>query len=401
MTCCLILLSLVLIHPDAYAQSEGWVKKTTLPTPRGALSACVIGQKIYTIGGTTASSWTDLAANEVYDLNPWAVKLPMPTPRGWLSSAVVNDTIYAIGGGFPTATKKVEAYNPVTNTWTAKADLHSERRAAQAGVVDGIIYNIGGNQSSQECEAYDPVTNTWSSKKPRPESGGDLAVTVYNGLVYTFGGGYFGTAQKNVYAYDPHTDSWEKKADMPTARLAFQTYLVDSMIYAIGGTQTQTGALKTVEEYNPVSNTWKTLEDMPVALAWFAGAVLNNKIYVISGSPDGGNTGTGDIWEYTPPKTSVGVETSCELPEHFALEQNYPNPFNPTTDIQYTIVNRQLTNVKVYDLLGREVATLVNEVKEPGTYTVEFNGSNLASGLYLYRLTAGRFVETRKMILVR
>jgi len=392
----------VLIHTDARAQDTSWVKKTTLPTLRGALAACVIGQKIYAIGGTTVYPLTDLAANEVYDLKPWAVKLPMPTPRGWLSSAVVNDTIYAIGGGYPTATRKVEAYNPVTNTWTAKADMLSPRRAAQAGVVNGIIYNIGGNQSERNCEAYNPVTNTWTPKKERPESGGDLAVTVYNGLVYTFGGGYTGTAQKNVYAYDPQTDNWSKKADMPTARFGFQTYLVGGKIYAIGGTQTMSVSLKNVEVYDPVSDTWQTLDPMPVALAWFGGAVLNNKIYVISGTPDGGDTGTGDIWEFTPPKSPFdAVETSCELPEHFGLEQNYPNPFNPTTVIRYQLPAAASVTLAVYDVLGREVTVLVNDRRDAGVHEVQFDGANLASGVYLYRLSAGGFSSTRRMLILK
>ena len=85
----------------------------------------------------------------------------------------------------------------------------------------------------------------------------------------------------------------------------------------------------------------------------------------------------------------------------FSLEQNYPNPFNPSTKIQFTIVNRQLTIVRVYDVLGREVATLENEMKQPGTYTVEFDASNLASGVYLYRLKAGNFVETKRLVLLR
>jgi hypothetical protein len=105
------------------------------------------------------------------------------------------------------------------------------------------------------------------------------------------------------------------------------------------------------------------------------------------------------------------AESSTDLPAHVSLGQNYPNPFNPATKIQFTIVNRQLTSVKVYDVLGREVATLVNEVKEPGTYTVEFsakggsasggNASSLASGVYFYRLSAGNYVATHKMILMR
>jgi len=92
---------------------------------------------------------------------------------------------------------------------------------------------------------------------------------------------------------------------------------------------------------------------------------------------------------------------SGTLPAELALEQNYPNPFNPITRIQFTIVDRQSTIVKVYDLLGREVTTLVNEVKQPGTYSVEFDGSNLASGVYLYRLQAGDFVMTKKLVLLR
>ena len=102
---------------------------------------------------------------------------------------------------------------------------------------------------------------------------------------------------------------------------------------------------------------------------------------------------------------STGVEVhpglSGLMPAEFQLFQNYPNPFNPTTKIQFTVVDRQLTIVNVFDMLGREVAALVNEVKEPGTYTVQFDASGLASGVYLYRLTAGSFVQTRKMIVVR
>jgi predicted GH43/DUF377 family glycosyl hydrolase len=96
------------------------------------------------------------------------------------------------------------------------------------------------------------------------------------------------------------------------------------------------------------------------------------------------------------------------FPKRFVLAQNYPNPFNPVTNIGYSIggVGDQglgASNVRlvVYDILGREVAVLVNERKAPGTYEVKFDGSGLASGVYFYRLTAGTLVQTRKMMLVR
>lgn len=89
------------------------------------------------------------------------------------------------------------------------------------------------------------------------------------------------------------------------------------------------------------------------------------------------------------------------LPTEYKLEQNSPNPFNPSTNIQYTISSRQFVTLKVYDLLGREVATLVNEEKNPGNYDVEFNASQLSSGIYFYKIQAGDFVSSRKMILLK
>jgi hypothetical protein len=85
----------------------------------------------------------------------------------------------------------------------------------------------------------------------------------------------------------------------------------------------------------------------------------------------------------------------------FVLLQNFPNPFNPSTTIRYNILSRSLVTLTVFDLLGREVATLVDGMQDPGEKTVTFDGSALASGVYFYRLKAGEFVQTRKLVLVR
>jgi hypothetical protein len=89
------------------------------------------------------------------------------------------------------------------------------------------------------------------------------------------------------------------------------------------------------------------------------------------------------------------------IPEEFMLAQNYPNPFNPRTGIRFQVLGVSDVKISVFDLLGREVALLVNEKKTPGSYEVQFDGSGLASGVYFYRLTAASFVQTRKMLLVR
>jgi len=98
----------------------------------------------------------------------------------------------------------------------------------------------------------------------------------------------------------------------------------------------------------------------------------------------------------------VAVEIDTILvPGKFELSQNYPNPFNPSTKIIWqSPVSSQVT-LKVYDVLGNEVATLVNEEKTAGSYEVEFDGSHLSSGIYFYELRAGEFVQTKKLILMK
>ncbi len=94
-------------------------------------------------------------------------------------------------------------------------------------------------------------------------------------------------------------------------------------------------------------------------------------------------------------------ETSAIAPGSFSLNQNYPNPFNPSTRISYSIQKAGLVTLKVYDILGREVATLFNGFQQPNSYSVSFNASGLASGIYFYKLKAGDFVQTRKMMLLK
>lgn len=103
------------------------------------------------------------------------------------------------------------------------------------------------------------------------------------------------------------------------------------------------------------------------------------------------------ITSYTP--SAVGDESN--VVNGFVLEQNYPNPFNPNTHIKFAITGTQNVSLKVYDVLGNEIATLLNEEKAPGTYNVTFNGRNFSSGVYFYSLSAGDFHQTKKMIVLK
>ncbi|MCC6255760.1 MAG: T9SS type A sorting domain-containing protein, partial [Ignavibacteriaceae bacterium] len=90
-----------------------------------------------------------------------------------------------------------------------------------------------------------------------------------------------------------------------------------------------------------------------------------------------------------------------EIPITYELSNNYPNPFNPSTTIRYQIPKDGIVTLKIFDILGSEVATLVNEEKVAGKYEINFNASSLASGVYIYRFQAGSFVNSKKMLLIK
>jgi hypothetical protein len=117
----------------------------------------------------------------------------------------------------------------------------------------------------------------------------------------------------------------------------------------------------------------------------------------------GGDTGRVYAWGIQiNNQTIVGVEeVVAELPSTYELAQNYPNPFNPSTTIQFSIPTAGVVRLVLYDILGRQVATLLDEEKAPGTYKVDFNGSQFASGTYFYRLQAGTFSDTKKLLLLK
>ena len=120
-----------------------------------------------------------------------------------------------------------------------------------------------------------------------------------------------------------------------------------------------------------------------------------------SGTGEPGTVGSIGYVDYLTFTSPSDVEQISGLPSDFSLSQNYPNPFNPSTNIEYSIPEESFVQLKVYDILGNEVATLVNEEQTAGTYRADFNGEGLSSGLYIAQLTAGNFVQTIKMSLLK
>jgi hypothetical protein len=121
--------------------------------------------------------------------------------------------------------------------------------------------------------------------------------------------------------------------------------------------------------------------------------VVNNFIYAgLSGN---------SVWKRSLTEI-IGIQNiSSEIPSSFSLSQNYPNPFNPTTNIEFAIAKSGFVSLKVYDILGKEASTLVNNSLAAGKYKVDFNASNLTSGIYFYKLSSEGFSDVKRMVLIK
>lgn len=162
----------------------------------------------------------------------------------------------------------------------------------------------------------------------------------------------------------------------------------------------------TTQGYNAIEMTYLGGD----TLAAIIPAQLNKTevFYFISATSNNGKTiskpmtaPSGYYKFYIDDPTSVNIASGIGSIEYFGIEQNYPNPFNPSTVIKYQIPFDTQVKLKVFDILGNEIETLVNEYKSAGSYNIQFNADNLASGVYFYRIQAGNFSQSMKMILMR
>jgi len=224
----------------------------------------------------------------------WTAGAPMPTPRTEVTAAVLRDDIYVIGGFDESSqvTEIVEVYNITNNTWTKAAPLPEPLHHTAAASYNDKIYVVGGYTApwspSNKLFIYDPVENKWQEGNPMPTARGALNVNFINGTLYAIGGSSDRPLNSNE-AYDPSSDAWASKASMPTARHHAGSAIVDGNIFVIGGRIS--GSLENIsinEAYDPEQDKWITnLEAMPSKRSGIAAAaaspVNSSDIYVFGG----------------------------------------------------------------------------------------------------------------------
>ena len=213
----------------------------------------------------------------------------------------------------------------------------------------------------------------------------------------------------------------------PQTQLVFPVHLGQSVahqtdtIYSHGTdveTETETDSYDAYGTLNLPNGSYGALRQTGtiVTKVYLSGSLVNTiTSYIVTWLTESGNElqvqldtlSTGSVRVHSITIYYVGttpatlVKSSLQLPENFTLSQNYPNPFNPSTQILFSVAQAGFVSLKVYDMIGREVATLVNQELTPSSYSITWNAANVASGVYLYRLVSGSYTETKKMVLMK
>jgi hypothetical protein len=245
----------------------------------------------------------------------------------------------------------------------------------------------------------------------QPTDGWNNVSAVYDLLVQG-GRVYAGVNRQGagfVYRSDSSGMSWSPLAEFPNTRsIAVQCLLQHPTLGLCAGVETRPGSAVTMVWRLPEQATQWDLVGTTIDLA--------NAVYGMVAYREDLIVGTGyvngNLFRYTAELTEGPIMPAKTIPDRPFLGQNYPNPFNPTTTIRFSVggggtrsgasgSGSEWVRLTVHDLLGREVAVLVNENKNPGEYTVTWDAGKMASGVYFYRLHAGSFLETKKMLVLK
>jgi len=408
----------------------------------------LVGDDVYLLSG-----WPSAARSiRKYSLidRSWTYLSLSPNVSSWGTTAeYLNGYIYLFNSN-----GNVFEYDITNDIWTTKT---SNDTVAYLGLASAVyqdeIYLVGFY--GKRFYKYTPGTDQWTQLAEMPYRVASGALEFFDGHLYSVGGSEQGTPQdmqQTVVGYIPVANYWFVDSfQISSPRIHLASVLHRNMFYVLGGFDTTVAGVSLVEEVVPdgpfpfqlVGFTGQMINGSSIQLDWrtlieinnlgfeveFARGTPDSFMMVVNGFVPGQGTTTvphdytfidssvsAGVWfyrlkqiglngtvHYTEPimVDVVTVVPPLGIAFVFALEQNYPNPFNPVTNIRFSLSESAHVSLKVYDLLGREVATLVDEMRVPGLYDERFDARSLASGTYLYRLTTPFHSAARKLVLVK
>ncbi len=273
----------------------------TEPAPRRNAAFASSDGLLYAIGGNSQATTSSVTWVEAYDptTDTWTARARLPVACAQSAAVTIAGKIYVVGGcTAQDPLDELQVYDPATNTWTRKAPMPTPRTGVAGAVIDGIFYVLSGAHGfgplvyHELVEAYEPATDTWTTRAHMPTPRGGFGIGVIDGVLYTVGGSSAsGEFLPTVEAYDPKTDTWAARAPLPTPRNGLKVGVIDGILYAIGG-----GVLgsnvpsRVVEAYDPATDAWTAMPRLALPLTLGGGAdggieVIDGVMYVIGWPP--------------------------------------------------------------------------------------------------------------------
>jgi hypothetical protein len=336
------------------------------------------------------------------------------------SITILKDGRILVSGGYRRPTDihdkntvfdSCEIYDPVTEKWTIAASMNMPRKEHSSILLeDGTVLVAGGNSPNQNrtCEIYNPTNDTWVFTDSLNEARASSAsILLPNGNVFISGGS---SNEKSCELYDVTEKKWSYVGDMNSGRSEHQIYYLEKtdQLLIIGGNYRHNG-YDDWELYDPINFITIGYGIFPMRKIFSRDNTikLNDGRILIAGGIEFDFSEWDGMTIFWSSKSCqvldylTSVKEIQPIPSSFILFQNYPNPFNPTTTISFALPQSSNIKLIVYDALGREAARLADGMFEAGNHNIKFDGSNLSSGIYFYRIITPATIITKKMILVK
>ncbi|HSA72765.1 MAG TPA: kelch repeat-containing protein [Nitrososphaeraceae archaeon] len=285
--------------PQSHLSESYWTNGSKMPTPRSAMAAAILDDKIYVAGGQGGKVKKDKIV-EVYDIksDQWTKVTSLPEPLDHLGMASYDGKLYVVGGAHKYGySNKLLIYDPSTNNWTEGKPMPGARTALTANFIDDKLYAVGGVDDVHNVVAtnfeYDPVNDTWTEKAPMPTARHHLTSSVVDGKLYVIGGRIYGDGIPEPIAkalsnfdvnemYDPATDTWTKLKPMPSKRSGLASASMGNYIYVFGGEKVN-GTFENNERYDTTRDIWTEEPPLPTPRLGLKAVTYDSKIYVIGG----------------------------------------------------------------------------------------------------------------------
>lgn len=412
----LFILLFILVSP--ITSQTVWYKVAEMRWPVAGGSAVynesTSNPKLYILGGYSDSLQSAVDWIQEYDIlsNQWKLVGNMKTSRNYFVARRWNNKIVYFGGASSSSLfySKIESWDMSFQTEPEILDSNKnfERRYVTGHISGDNLYIIGG--TSQQAQTGMPYIlgynlNTRSeffSYQLQTNENPEQHMTIFLGdFIYIYGG-YFNGVKSWIKRFSVSKNQLENLESTILEPRAGGVAIYNSRLakgFIIAGRNEIKSAIKTVEQILFYPNgTFLISQSSPVNTERRNPMAVNygNTIMLLGGF-DENNKVVSSVEILVDPND---VDDDV-IPSEFSLYQNYPNPFNPETNIKFALPREANVRLKIFNVLGQEVAMPVNKLMQAGYHTVNFDASGLTSGVYIYRIEAGSFVQVRKMVLMK